>query len=115
MFDLTPVRLSAWPAGKGESRVCRLGAVCTIDAELKDRLWHKRRIQLLPLRKDNQKNRSPDSIQGLLERIRYDVGTVFSTLTTVFSVEYPRGWSLVGHVVRIATCVLAHTLGFFMA
>jgi len=37
------------------------------------------------------------------------------TLTTMFNVERPRGRTLAGHVVRIATCILAHTLCFFMA
>jgi len=85
------------------------------DAELEDRLWRKRRIQLLPLRKDNQKSQWPKGMQALIGRIRHRVETVFSTLTTVFNVERPRGRSLAGHVVRIATCILAHTLCFFMA
>jgi len=85
------------------------------DAELEERLWRKRRIQLLPLRKDNQKAQWPAGIQALIGRIRHRVETVFSTLTTVFNVERPRGRSLAGHVVRIATCILAHTLCFFMA
>jgi Transposase DDE domain len=85
------------------------------DAEMEERLWLKRRTQLLPLRKDNQKNQWPDGIQALLGRIRHRVETVFSTLTTVFNVERPRGRSLIGHVARIATCLLAHTLCFFMA
>ncbi len=84
------------------------------DAEREDRFWRKRGIQLLPLRKDNQKNQWPDGMQRLLGCIRHRVETVFSTLTTVFNVERPRGRSLVGHVARIATCILAHTLCFFM-
>ncbi len=40
--------------------------------------------------------------------------TVFSALTTVCNVQRPRGWSLARHLVRIATCLLAHTLSFFM-
>lgn len=84
------------------------------DAEREERLWRKRGILLLPLRKDNQKNQWPDGIQRLLGRIRHGVETVFSTLTTVFNVERPRGRSLAGHAVRIATCILAHTLCFFM-
>lgn len=47
--------------------------------------------------------------------VRHRVETVFSTLTSVFNVGRPRGRSLVGHVVRVATCILAHTLSFFMA
>ena len=85
------------------------------DAEMEQRLWLKRRIQLLPLRKDNQKSQWPEGIQALIGRIRHRVETVFSTLTTVFNVERPRGHSLAGHIVRIATCILAHTLCFFMA
>ncbi len=84
------------------------------DAEREERFWRKRRIQLLPLRKDNQKNQWPEGVQSLLGHIRHRIETVFSTLTTAFNVERPRGRSLVGHVVRIATCILAHTLCFFM-
>lgn len=84
------------------------------DAELEDRLWRKRRILLLPLRKDNQRQRWPAEAQRALSRARHRVETLFSTLTTVFNVQRPRGRSLAGHVVRIATCILAHTLSFLM-
>jgi len=84
------------------------------DAELEQRLWRKRQVQLLPLRKDNQHAQWPDDIRRILGRVRHRVETVFSTLTTVFNVQRPRGRSLAGHVTRIATCVLAHTLSFLM-
>lgn len=84
------------------------------DAELEQRLWRKRRIHLLPLRKDNQQYQWPDDIRRILGRVRHRVETVFSTLTTVFNVQRPRGRTLAGHVTRIATCVLAHTLSFLM-
>lgn len=85
------------------------------DAELEQRLWRKRRILLLPLRKDNQKKQWPAGTQAILGRIRHRIETVFSTLTTVFNVGRPRGRSLAGYVVRVTTCILAHTLCFFMA
>lgn len=85
------------------------------DAELEARLWRKRRILLLPLRKKNQKKQWPDDVRRALGRVRHRVETVFSVLTTVFNVARPRGRSLTGHVVRIATCILAHTLSFFLA
>lgn len=84
------------------------------DAELEDRLWRKRRILLLPLRKKNQKKQWPMGVQRALGRVRHRVETAFSTLTTVFNAGHPRGRSLAGHVVRIATCILAYTLSFFM-
>jgi hypothetical protein len=84
------------------------------DAGLEERLWRKKRILLLPLRKDNQKTQWAAGVQQTLGRLRHRVETVFSTLTTVFNVGRPRGRSLAGHLVRIATCVLAHTLSFFM-
>jgi hypothetical protein len=84
------------------------------DAELEERLWRKRRITLMPLRKDNQKKQWPKDVRRILGRIRHRVETVFSTLTTVFNIQRPRGRSVAGHVVRIATCILAHTLSFFM-
>lgn len=85
------------------------------DADLEDRLWFKRRIQLLPLRKSNQQNQWPDSTRRAMGRVRHRVETVFSVLTTVFNVQRPGGRSLAGHVVRIATCVLAHTMSFILA
>jgi hypothetical protein len=84
------------------------------DAELEARLWRKRRIQLLPLRRANQKQQWPDAVRRALGRVRHRVETVFSVLTTPFNIQRPRGRSLTGHVVRIATCILAHTLSFFM-
>jgi len=85
------------------------------DAEMEDHLWHKRHILLLPLRKKNQKKQWPDDVRRAMGRVRHRVETVFSILTTVFNVARPRGRSLTGHVVRIATCILAHTLSFFLA
>jgi hypothetical protein len=84
------------------------------DAELEKRLWHKRRILLLPLRRRNQHTQWPDDVRRALGRIRHRVETVFSVLTTAFNINRPRGRSLPGHVVRIATCILAHTLSFFL-
>lgn len=84
------------------------------DPQLEDRLWRKRRITLLPLRKCNQKKQWPAQIRCILANIRHRVETVFSTITTVFNIQRPPGRSLAGHVVRIATCILAHTLSFFM-
>ena len=84
------------------------------DAELEERLWRKRGITLLPLRKCNQKKQWPAEVRRILGHLRHRVETVFSTVTTVFNIQRPRGRSLAGHVVRIATCILAHTLSFFM-
>ncbi len=68
------------------------------DAELEERLWRKRRITLMPLRKDNQKKQWPQDARRILGRIRHRVETVFSTLTTVFNIQRPRGRSVAGHV-----------------
>lgn len=84
------------------------------DAGQEDHVWRQRRILLLPLRKKNQKNQWPEDVRRALGRVRHRVETVFSTLTTAFNVQRPRGRSLAGHVVRIATCILAHTLSFFL-
>ena len=85
------------------------------DEELENRLWRKRRIQLLPLRKSNQMKQWPDHVRRAMGRVRHRVETVFSVLTTVFNVQHPRGRSLAGHVVRVATCILAHTMSFLIA
>ncbi len=85
------------------------------DQELEDRLWRKRRIHLLPLRKSNQMQQWSDDVRRAMGRVRHRAETVFSVLTTVFNVQRPRGRSLVGHVVRVATCILAHTMSFLIA
>jgi hypothetical protein len=84
------------------------------DTELEQRLWRKRRIWLLPLRRKNQQQQWPVAIRRTLGRVRHRIETVLSTLTTTFNIQRPRGRSLAGHVVRVATCILAHTLSFFM-
>jgi hypothetical protein len=83
------------------------------DADQEAELWRTRRITLLPLRKCNQQQQWPADVRKALGRVRHRVETAFSTLTTAFNVNRPRGRSLAGHVVRIATCILAHTLSFF--
>ena len=85
------------------------------DADLEGRLWRKRGILLLPLRKDNQKKQWPAGGQKALGHFRHAVETVFSVLTTVFNVARPRGRTYAGYIVRVATCILAHTLSFFLA
>jgi len=85
------------------------------DTELEERLWRKRGILLMPLRKANQKKQWPKGGQKALGYFRHAVETVFSVLTTVFNVERPRGRTYAGYVVRVATCILAHTLSFFLA
>ncbi len=84
------------------------------DAEKESRFWDKRRILLLPLRKDNFPEPWSKDVREALGRVRHRVETVFSVLTTTYNIQRPRGRSLAGHVVRIASCILAHTLSFFM-
>lgn len=107
-----PQALSALTTGRRDLVI--IGDKGYTDADLEDYLWETRRIQLLPLRRANQKAQWPADIKRILGRIRHRIETVFSTLTTVFNVERPRGRTQAGHVVRIATCILAHTLSFFM-
>lgn len=80
-----------------------------------EHMWRKRGILLLPLRRDSQAKQWPEGVQALLGRVRHNIETAFSTLTTVFNVGRPRGRSLTGYVVRVATCILAYTLCFFLA
>lgn len=63
------------------------------DAELEERLWVKRRIQLLPLRRANQKRQWPETVRRALGRVRHRVETVLSVLSTTFNVQRPRGRS----------------------
>lgn len=53
------------------------------DAELEERLWRKRRITLLPLRKCNQKKQWPDQIRRILGNIRHR-GKLFSVRSRPF-------------------------------
>lgn len=92
-----------------------LGDKAYNDQELEERLWRKRGIQLLPLRRQNQKQQWTEPIRKIIGKVRHRVETVFSTLTTTFNIQRPRGRTLQGHVVRITTCILAHTLSFFMS
>lgn len=85
------------------------------DAEKEARFWQKRRILLLPLRKSNHHEPWSDEVREAIGRVRHRVETVFSVLTTAFNIQRPRGRSLAGHVVRIASCILAHTLSFFIS
>ena len=85
------------------------------DAEKEARFWRKRRILLLPLRKNNHHEPWSNEVRRALGRVRHRVETVFSVLATSYNVQRPRGRSLAGHVVRIASCILAHTLSFFMS
>jgi hypothetical protein len=83
------------------------------DADLEEWLWHTRRIQLVPLRRKNEKRQWSAEIREILGRVRHRVETVFSVTSMVFNLERPRGRSLAGHVVRVATIILAHTLSFW--
>lgn len=85
------------------------------DADREADLWNTHRHLLLPLRKDNQHDQWPEGIQSVLGKLRHRIETVWSTLTTAFNIARPRGRSLAGHLVRVATCILAHTLSFFVA
>ena len=85
------------------------------DVEKETRFWQKRRILLLPLRKNNHHEPWSNEVRRALGRVRHRVETVFSVLTTSYNIQRPRGRSLAGHVVRIASCILAHTLSFFMS
>jgi hypothetical protein len=82
------------------------------DAEQEAELWQTWQITLMPLRKDNQHEQWPAEVRRALGRVRHRVETALSTLTTAFNINQPRGRSLAGYVVRIATCILAHTLSF---
>ena len=99
---------------ENQSDLVLIGDKGYTDANLEARLWQTRRIQLLPLRRKNERRQWSKEIRAILGRVRHQVETVFSVASTVFNLEHPRGRSLGGHVVRVATIILAHTLSFFM-
>jgi len=99
---------------ENQSDLVLIGDKGYTDADLEERLWQTRRIQLLPLRRTNETRQWTEDMRKILGRVRHHIETVFSVASTVFNLERPRGRSLAGHVVRVATIILAHTLSFFM-
>jgi hypothetical protein len=85
-----------------------------LSEELQERLWDVGEHLLLALRRKNQKEQWPATIQKIIGRLRHGIETAFSVLTTVFTLESPRSRSLSGLITRITTKILAHTLSFFM-
>ena len=102
--------LDAFVEDRHELQIC--GDKAYNDEELETRLWLKRRILLMPLRRNNMSKQWDKGVQSLLGKARRLIETVFSTLSTTFNVQRPRGRSLAGYVTRISTCILAHTLCF---
>jgi len=86
-----------------------------LSEELDARLWDVGEHLLLALRRKNQKEQWPPTIQKIIGRLRHGIETAFSVLTTVFTFEAPRSRSLSGLITRITTKILAHTLSFFLA
>lgn len=102
--------LDALVEGRQDLQIC--GDKAYNDEELEDRLWSKRSILLMPLRRNNMSKQWDKGGQALLGKARHLIETVFSVLSTTFNTQRPRGRSLAGHVARISTCILAHTLCF---
>lgn len=66
-----------------------------------------------PPRQDTRKRAPwPQGVRRLLGRVRRQIETAFSILTTVFDIERPRSRSLKGLVSRISTRLLAYNLCF---
>lgn len=86
-----------------------------VSEDLAQRLWEDDQHLLLALKKDNQKEQWPDSIQRILGYLRHRVETAFSVLGTVFNLERPKSRSLVGLITRTTSKILAHTMSFFLA
>jgi hypothetical protein len=77
-------------------------------------LAEARNVTLLTARRRTDRQRWPAAFRRLLDRMRRRIETVFSVLTTVFSLETPGSRSLSGRLARITTCVLAYNLSFLM-
>ena len=75
-------------------------------------LQETRNIQVLALRRSNDKKRLPASMRRLLNRLRRRIETVFSVMTTAFNLETPGARSLGGLLCRVTTTVLAYNLSF---
>jgi hypothetical protein len=100
---------------EGQTGLAAIGDKGYVDADLDDQLWQQGQHLLLSLKRDNQKQHWPAGIQALLCRLRHDIETAFSVLTTVFTFELPKSRSFSGLIGRITTKILAHTLSFFLA
>lgn len=86
-----------------------------VSEDLANRLWENDQHLLLALKRDNQKEQWPPSIQRILGYLRHRVETTFSVLETVFNFERPKSRSLSGLIARTTTKILAHTISFFLA
>lgn len=100
---------------EGQTGLAPIGDKGYVDADLDDQLWQQGRHLLLSLKRDNQKEHWPIGIQAILCRLRHDIETTFSVLTTVFTFESPKSRSFSGLISRITTKILAHTISFFLA
>lgn len=70
-------------------------------------------IVYAPPRRDTRKRPPwPEPVRRLLGRVRRQIETAFSVLTTVFDIERPGSRSLMGLVSRISTRLLAYNLCF---
>lgn len=75
-------------------------------------LEETRNIQVAAMRRSNDKNRLPASFRRLLNRLRRRIETVFSVMTTAFTLERPGSRSLSGLLCRVTTTVLVYNLSF---
>lgn len=77
-------------------------------------LAEARNVVLITARRRTDRQRWPAPFRRWLDRMRRRIETVFSVLTTVFSLETPGSRSLDGRLARLTTCVLAYNLSFLM-
>ena len=75
-------------------------------------LEETRNIQVVAMRRSNDKNRLPSAMRRLLNRLRRRIETVFSVMTTAFNLETPGSRSLGGLLCRVTTTVLVYNLSF---
>ena len=75
-------------------------------------LQETRNIQVAAMRRSNDQNRLPAVVRRLFNRLRRRIETVFSVMSTAFTLERPGARSLSGLLCRITTTVLVYNLSF---
>jgi hypothetical protein len=100
---------------EGQRNLATIGDKAYISPDLDTQVWYVGEHLVLALRKANQKEQWPSGIQRILGKIRHRIETVFSVLTTSFSLDKLGSRSFSGMVARATTRILAYTLSFFLA
>ena len=117
-FELTPANVTDLAAGEEllsqHTDLTVLGDKGYVSAPVADHLRKHNRIQLLALRRKNQKKQLPAWLKKVINTVRQLIETVNGQLTDQFNVEKNRAHSFYGLCARLHTKLTAHTLCVYL-